>query len=333
MKKTLLALFISLLFLNSNAADTTKLNPRPLTMGEYDKAKTFTIKDLDKDTYAKVENVYILDRYELRKPYFITGDDGLKKRIDLYKLVAKDGMQELATVVFYTNEKGKLYTALQPNFTADSKVWEKYFEDIHAIDKEEKNFVLKLSYVLSKEMSFQLFKAINKGKDMRSESATYGSDICFPGDQEVAMSDGSTKPLREIKAGDQVITIDPNTKLNTSVTVKQLVQHNAKNYAITRLLLIAAVTNVAEDVQDVQLTSKALQATPNHPMLTETGQKKIGEVLIGDEVLCFNEKTKTYQAFTVINKTETAGGVQKVYNMEVNGGSTFMMNDVMVLQK
>ena len=161
----------------------------------------------------------------------------------------------------------------------------------------------------------------------------HGSDICFPGDQEVAMSDGSTKPLREIKAGDQVITIDPNTKLNTSVTVKQLVQHNAKNYAITRLLLIAAVTNVAEDVQDVQLTSKALQATPNHPMLTETGQKKIGEVLIGDEVLCFNEKTKTYQAFTVINKTETAGGVQKVYNMEVNGGSTFMMNDVMVLQK
>ncbi len=168
---------------------------------------------------------------------------------------------------------------------------------------------------------------------MKSESATYGSDICFPGDQEVTMSDGSTKPLSEIKAGDQVVTIDPITKLNTSVTVKQLVQHKAKNYAITRLLLITAVNNVTNNEQDVQLTSKALQATPNHPILTLSGQKKMGEVLIGDEVLCFNEKTKVYEAFTVINKIETAGGIQKVYNMEVNGGSTFMMNDVMVLQK
>ncbi|MCY7422780.1 MAG: Hint domain-containing protein [Chitinophagaceae bacterium] len=333
MKKTLLFFLITFLFLKTYAADTTKVNPRPLTMAEYDKAKTFTIKDLDKDTYAKVENTYILDRYELRKPYFITGDDGLKKRIDLYKLVAKDGMHELGTLIYYTNEKGKLYTALQPNFTADGKVWEKYFEDIHAIDKEEKNFVLKLSYVLSKEMSFQLFKAINKGKDMRSESSTYGSDICFPGDQEVAMFDGSAKPLSEIKAGDQVITIDPVTQKQTAVTVKQLVQHEAKNYAITKLLLISATPYLINDKQDVQLSSKVLQATPNHPMLTINGHKKMSEVLIGDEVLCFDEKAKSCKTFTVINRTETAGGVQKVYNIEVNGGSTFIMNDVMVLQK
>ena len=333
MKKTLLSFLIAVLFLNTYAADTTKVNPRPLTMAEYDKAKTFTIKDLDKDTYAKVENTYILDRYELRKPYFITGDDGLKKRIDLYKLVAKDGMQELGTLIFYTNEKGKLYIVVQPNFTADGKVWEKYFEDIHAIDKEEKNFVLKLSYVLSKEMSFQLFKAINKGKDMRSKSSTYGSDICFPGDQEVAMFDGSVKPLSEIKQGDKVVTVSSVTKLKTAVTVTQLVQHEAKNYAITMLILISATSAVSVNGQEVQLTSKALKATPNHPMLTANGQKKMGEVAIGDELLCFNGKAKAFQSFTVMNKTETDGGVQKVYNMEVNGGSTFIMNDVMVLQK
>ena len=333
MKKTLLSLFISLLFLNSNAADTTKLNPRPLTMAEYDKAKTFTIKDLDKDTYAKVENVYILDRYELRKPYFITGDDGLKKRIDLYKLLAKDGMQELGTVVFYTNEKGKLYTALQPNFTADSKVWERYFEDIHAIDKVEKNFVLKLSYVLSKEMSFQLFKAINKGKDMRSESATYGSDICFPGDQSVAMSDGSTKPISNIKPGDLVISVDPVTWQNAVVRVKQLMQHEAKNYAITSLQLLAVEEQQTPSGWNVLLSSKAVKATPNHPMMTEGKQKNMGEIEIGEKVICFDEKTGAYLTYTVVNKTETAGGLQKVYNMEVNGGTTFILNDVMVLQK
>lgn len=56
----------------------------------------------------------------------------------------------------------------------------KYFEDIHAIDKEENNFVLKLAYVLSKEMSFQQFR-LNQGKDLHAEAGHYGSDICFPG--------------------------------------------------------------------------------------------------------------------------------------------------------
>jgi hypothetical protein len=333
MKKLILSLFISGFITNADAADTTAVNPRPLTLAEYDKAKSFAVKDLDKDTYAKFENVYILDRYELRKPYFITGDDGLKKRIDLYKLLAKDGMQELGTMIFYTNENGKLYKALQPNFTAEGKVWEKYFEDIHAIDKEEKNFVLKLSYVLSKEMSFQLYKVMNKGKDMKAESATYGSDICFPGDQEVAMFDGSTKPLSEIKPGDNVITIDPVTKQKAPVQVKQLVQHEAKNYAITKLLLLSADEQPTVDGTSVKLTSKALQATPNHPMLITGSYKKMGEIIIGDEVLCLDENTSTYRTFQVVNKVEVAGGAQKVYNMVVNSGTTFVMNDVMVLQK
>ncbi len=32
------------------------VNPRPITMEEYAKAKTFTVKDPDNDTYLKFEN-------------------------------------------------------------------------------------------------------------------------------------------------------------------------------------------------------------------------------------------------------------------------------------
>lgn len=306
---------------------------RPLTLAEYQKAKTFAVKDLDNETYVKFENAYILDRYEARKPYFITGDDGLKKRMDLYKLISKEGMQELGVVIFYTNEKGKQYQALLPNFTTDGKVWEQYFEDIHAIDKVEKNFVLKLSYVLSKELSFQQYKVLNAGKDLKAESATYGNDICFPGDQLVAMANGEQKLLKEVKAGDQVVTIDPATKKTTMVQVKELVSHEAKNYAITRLLVATASEKMGKLGKEVKLSSKVLEATPNHPMLTHTGNRKIGEIDLGEEVLCFNTKTGKYEPFTVLNKSEYAGGVQKVYNIEAAGGSTFMMNDVMVLQK
>jgi hypothetical protein len=294
---------------------------RPMRTDEYEKCKTFTVKDLDNDTYVKFNNAYVLDRYEMRKPYIITGDDGLKKRIDLYRLVAKDSMLDIGTMIFYTNEKGKLYSAVMPIFNSNPELWNKYFEDIHAIDKEEKNFVLKLSYVLSKEFSFQLYKAINGGKEVK-ESGTYGTDICFPGDQLVAMADGSQKELSNIKKGDKILSA------NAMLTVKELVVHTPKNYAITQLLVVNTIQTDNADAHIVTLSGKLLKATPNHPIQTLTGKKAIGEVVTGDQITCMDNKT-----YTVINKTESAGGLQPVYNIVTETGSTFIMNEVMVLQK
>jgi hypothetical protein len=326
MRKLTLTLLLAGTVYISRAQTVT---PRPLTMAEYTKAQTFTIADLDKDTYVKFENTYVLDRYEGRKPYFITGSDGLKKRIDLYKLIAKEGMQEIGTMVFYTNEKGKLYKALVPDFTADAKVWEQYFQDIDNINKVETNFILKLSYILSKELSFQQYKLLNGGKDMKEESATYGNDICFPGDELVTMANGAKKLLKDVKNGDEVITVDPTTKMASAVKVKELTTHDAKNYALTKLVLVSAQVKG----NDIKLNSKILQATPNHPMLTKQGNQKIGEITIGQDVLCLNEQTGKYEAYTVLLKTEKAGGTQKVYNIVADGGSTVIMNGVMVLQK
>ncbi len=310
----------------------TKPNPRPLTMAEYDKAKTFTVADPDKDSYVKFENTYILDRYEGRKPYFVTGSDGLKKRMDLYKLIAKEGMQEIGLMVFYTNEKGKVYKAVVPDFTADGKVWEKYFQDIDDINKEEKNYILKLSYVLSKELAFQQYKVLNGGKDMKEE-ATYGNDICFPGEEEVTMANGSTRRMKDIKSGDEIVTVDPATHKPAAVKVKELTVHAAKNYALTQLVLVSAKTHNTIAGHEVKLVSKVLQATPNHPMMTRQGNLKIGEVAEGQEVLCLNDKTGKYEPYTVLQKTEKAGGTQQVYNIVADGGSTLLVNGVMVMQK
>jgi hypothetical protein len=318
--------------LTVRAQDTTS---RALTMAEYDKARAFSIGDLDKDTYVKIENAYILDRGGFGKPYFITGDDGMKKRIDLYKLILKEGRVELGTVIYYTTEKGKRYTAVMPGYKADGKVWEKYFEDIHAIDKDEKFYVLKLSYVLSKELGFQLYRATTAGtgKEISREAGTYGNDICFPGDMQVTMAGGATKMLSAVKAGDKVVTVDPATHRSTTVTVKELTVHAAKNYAVTRVMLLSATESPVHSGREVTLVTRILQATPNHPMVTADGDRKMGELKEGDKVLCLDEKTGRYQEFTVWDKTESAGGVQPVYNIVAGGGSTFIMNGVMVLQK
>lgn len=298
---------------------------RALTMAEYEKAKTFSPADLDKDSYVKFENAYILDRNDFGKPYFITGDDGLKKRIDLYKLIRKEGRAELGTVIFYTTEGGKRYMACLPGFKADGKIWEKYFEDIHAIDKEEKNFVLKLSYVLSRELGFQLYRATATGTQpgREREAGTYGNDICFPGDMLVTMADGSRRRLEDIRAGDIVATMDPDTRKTADVKVKELTVHEARNYAITRLLLVSA----AGEGREVHLSSRLLQATPNHPILTLQGEKKMGELVEGDKVVSPDG------VFTVWDKQESAGGMQRVYNIVAEGGNTFIMNGVMVMQK
>jgi hypothetical protein len=331
MKRILLPILLSAAVLFSQAQE--KPAPRSLTPEEYEKAKSFAVKDLDNDTYVKFDNTYILDRYESRKPYFITGDDGKKKRIDIYKLIAKEGMQELGVMIFYTNEKGTLYKACMPNFTATGKVWEKYFGDIHAIDKQEANFVLKLSYVLSKEFGFQLYKAANQGKDVSAEAGTYGTDICFPGTMQVTMAHGGTKALSAVRPGDQVLTIDPATQQSTIVTVKELTTHTPQNYAITRLTLLSARETLTATGTLITLTTKQLQATPNHPVLTAAGQKRIGDMVTGDEILCLDAHTQQYQPFTVWRIAEAAGGVQKVYNIVADGGATFLMNGVMVLQK
>jgi hypothetical protein len=304
-------LIVLLLFAGSLNAQT-----RAIRADEYEKAKTFTVKDLDKDTYVKFNNAYVLDRYEMRKPYFITGDDNLKKRIDLYRLVAKDSMLEIGTVIFYTNEQGKLYTAVMPIFNSGGDVWNKYFEDIHAIDKVEKNFVLKLSYVLSKEFSFQLYKAMS-GKDVKAESGTYGTDICFPGDQMVTLASGGFKSLKEVVSGDKIVGADG------VVTVRELVVHTPRNYAITQLLVVRA----EETGVDVHISGKVLRATPNHPIQTGAGRKKIGEIDLGDEVFCGDAR------YVVVDKKESAEGVQPVYNLVTDKGDSFMMNEVRVLQK
>src|SRR5580704_1703407 len=206
MKKILMTVCVTLAGAGVLRAQDTAAT-RAMTMEEYEKAKTFSVGDPDKDTYVKIENVYILDHGAFGKPYFITGDDGKKKRIDLYKLILKDGRLELGTIIYYTTESGKRYTAVMPGYKADPKVWRKYFEDIHAIDKEEPFFVLKLSYVLSEELGYQLYRSASGGQGTVSrEAGTYGNDICFPGDMRVTLAGGAVRPLSELKAGDEIVT-------------------------------------------------------------------------------------------------------------------------------
>lgn len=307
--------------------------PRPITMEEYELAHTFEVSDLDTDTYVKVgDGDYILDRYELRRPIFITGDDGVQKRVDIYKLVEHENLVELGLLFFYTNENDEVFKALMPNYTADGEVWERYFEDIHAIDKVEKEYVLKLSYVMSRELSFQMFKNM-QGGEFVEEDATYGSDICFPGDQMVELADGGLKQMKDIVPGDKILTHDPASNSQTMTTVDELLAHTPSNYAITKLTLMHSERSEQTDGVFVDLSIKELKATPNHPMTTSAGEMEISMVEIGDEILSWNEKDHAYQLYMVVNSREITEGDQPVYSIKASDESPIKINGVLVRQK
>lgn len=327
MMKHLLILVSMLVVVPLHAQETVK--PRPLTLDEYKKAKTFEVKDLDADTYVKFESVYILDRYEMRKPYFVTGDDGLKKRFDLYRLLVKPEMDPLGMMIYYTNESGKRYSALLPNFTAAPEVWENYFEDIHAIDKQEENFVLKLSYVLSKELGFQLYRSLNAGKDLSKESATYGNNICFPGDQWVTLASGEKKVMEKVQPGDAIVLMgDHGQPVISKVTTKTM--HEPKNYALTEVLLIAAQQVSPENVI---LSVRRIRATPNHPIETADGFTKVGALKEGDVISCPAVNSQTLLDFEVWSLHEMTDGSQPVYSVECEAGADLLVNEVPVKQK
>jgi hypothetical protein len=132
--------------------------------------------------------------------------------------------------------------------------------------------------------------------------------------------------------------VDPATRQAVAVTVKQLTVHEAKNYAITKVLLLSVTQNrlagdAGPDERDVLLHSKWLEATPNHPMVTLEGRKKAGELKEGDKLECRDEQTGSVITYTVWYRSEAPGGVQRVYNIVAEGGTTLVINGVVVSQK
>jgi hypothetical protein len=115
--------------------------------------------------------------------------------------------------------------------------------------------------------------------------------------------------------------------------VKELVVHRPANYAITQLLAVHVEADDTKEAHVVKISGKVLEATPNHPVQTSAGKKKIGEVSDGEELLCIDEKSQRVLTYVVVNKTERAKGTQAVYNIVAEGEGTFMMNNIMVLQK
>lgn len=317
MKKIIYLITFLFLSINIFAQEGEKMG---IKFTEFEAVKKIAIKNLDKDTYVKEGN-FVLDNST--SPYIFKFSDGIERRIYLYKVLESVGMKEIANLLVFTTPKdGKRINLVVPNPLAEKETWGKYIDDLKDGEKAVSGFSSCIAFVLAKEFSGV---AGEKGK----EEDKY--EYCFPADAKVSMADGQIKNISEVKVGDKVISYNTFKKIAEFTTVEKVDIHENKEFEILKVLLVDPNEMVTASL-NVKYRLKALEATANHPILTDKGSIKMGDLKVGQSVYIFDNELNTFKKYNVFLVNTGNKKVNKVYNL-ITEKNNYLINSVVVLKK
>lgn len=317
MKKLILFIAIFIVNFASFAQEAEKLG---IKSAEFEVVKKVSIKNLDKDTYIK-EATFILDNSN--PPYVFKFSDGMERRIYLYKVLESAGMKEIANLMVFTTPKdGKKINLVVPNALAEKEVWGKYIDELKDGEKAIMGFSSCVAFVLAKEFSGVLAM---KG----TEEDKY--EYCFPANAQVSMADGSFKNISEVKDGDKVLSFNKKLMKSETTTVQKVQIHGNKQFVIHKVLLIDPTQTMTASL-GTKYNLKALEATANHPILTEKGIVKMGDLKVGNQVYVYDNETHTFKYHKVFITQPSNSKVSTVYNL-LTEKESYLVNSVVVLKK
>lgn len=315
MKKLLFLLSAVCIFTFAHAQEGEK---RPLSATEYDAVKKIVVQNLEKDTYVKAVP-FVLDRSQ--PPFVFKFSDGNVRKVYLFKLYESEKLAELGMVAIYTTAKeGKKIIVPIPSPDAPGEVWGKYIDDLKYGEKDNMG--------LASCLAFAITKSGVGGNTAKPGKEGDKYEYCFPAEATVTLADGSQKEISEMRNGDKVLAYNSVTSQMEVSTVKQLQVHNSQSFTLTHLALIDPVEKLTAGPAHWHLTT--LEATANHPVLTATGKKNIGDVTVGETLYQLeNGKIKVYEVFV---KNAVSRQVPQVYNL-VTDKATYVVNGVVVFGK
>lgn len=303
---------------------------RGITLEEYAKVKSFTFKNLDEDTYVKFDNSYILDRYQMKPPYVFKYSDGIERRFYLYKLMDNKTKKELGMVVVYhLPAEKKTINLCIPNATAGKEVWARYIDDLKELGAKENGLLSTYSYVLSKEMS-----VLAGGSSAQAVSAAGGAgdyDVCFPENAMIMLPDGQEKPIHAIQAGEQVAAFDQATGKLISTTVVEVETHAEKMYNLTSVVLFKEELTASVFMGGLSV-NYMVEATANHPVMTDKGRKTMDQLTAGDNLYVYDGINGSVNLLKVMQVTHNIRKAPKVYNL-VTAKKNYLVNRTVVLDK
>jgi hypothetical protein len=330
--KKVLSLCMCICMVAFTASDSFgQAEPASLTLEDYKKFASFKLEKPEEETYVKLEGGYVLDREA--KPYVFNYSDGVERRIYVYKMLKGASRDEVGTMALYAAPKsGKIIKVCIPGSKADKKVWDYYIDELKLNGEQEQGFLSTLAFVLSREYSSAHANAGKGTNNVAKDEGDY--DFCFPAGVLVAMADGATKPIEQVKAGDHVVAFDPITqgKRETTVTAVQA-HYKEEGIRITKLVLLPTEEVFASAGTWIPAAPIEIEATGNHPLYTKQGKKEMRHVIEGDVLYHFDSSRHGFREYRVVTKTQQDGQpVKQVYNLETEAGN-YLVNGTVVLDK
>lgn len=303
-----------------------------MTADQAKAVKAIKIANLDKDTYFK-SGGFILDRYEERPAYVFNYTDGITRKIYLYKIFAAADTKELGLLAIYQNGKtNEVKSFVIPGASAERAAWDAYIDDLKYVGEKEPGLMSTLTFVLSREMAGLLSGGGGK-TDEGGAKKKEEYNFCFAADAPVTLADGSSKAISEVKTGDVVLGYDAKTKTLAPTRVTKADVHQSAealgNFALAGVWL-TSVNAITADNRTALTTPVLLEATANHPVLTENGRKALGDVKTGETLYRYeNGQTVGYQIVRVEKEIRRVG---TVYSLATGSGA-YVVGGTVVLDK
>lgn len=306
-------------------------SPAGMTVEQLKAVKAIKIANLDKDTYFK-SGGFILDRYEERPAYVFTYSDGITRKIYLYKIFAAEDTKDLGLLAIYQNGKtNEVKPFVIPGASADRKAWDAYIDDLKYVGEKEPGLMSTLTFVLSREMAGLMAGGSGKS-DEGGAKKKEEYNFCFAPDAPVTLADGSSKPISEVKTGDIVLGYDSKTKTLSATRVTRVDVHqqtDANAFALAGVWLEPA-EQLTADTRGTLTMPTLLEATANHPVMTATGRKALGEVKAGE--LLYRYENGRVVSYQVVRAEKQTRRVSAVYNLATQSGA-YLVDATVVLDK
>jgi hypothetical protein len=300
-----------------------------MTVEQLKAVKAIKIANLDKDTYFK-SGGFILDRYEERPAYVFTYSDGITRKIYLYKVFTAEDTKELGLLAIYQNTKtNEVKPFVIPGASADRKAWDAYIDDLKYVGEKEPGLMSTLTFVLSREMA-----SLMSGGGAKTEEGSGKKkeeyNFCFAADAPVTMADGSSKTISTVAVGDVVLGYDTKTKTLIPTQVTRVDTH-AGDFTLAGVWL-TPVNELTADNRTALTAPTLLEATANHPVLTATGRKVLGDVKAGEVLYRYDASSTTVSAYKVVRTEKAVRAVKSVYNLATESGA-YLVGETVVLDK
>lgn len=302
--------------------------PGTLTAEQVVALKALKIGNLEKDTYVK-SGGFILERYEDRPAYVFNYSDGITRKIYLYKVYAAADTKDLGLLAIYLNGKtGDLKSFVIPGAAGDRKAWDAYLDDMKYVGEKEPGLMPALTFVLSREMATLMAGGTGKA-DEGGAKKKEEFNFCFGPQAPVTLADGTSKAIVDVMEGDLVKGFDATTQTAVASRVIARNRHAVAGEATLVGIWTVPTNELTASTALMPAPAQLLEATANHPVLTSTGKKALGDVAVG-ELVYRCENGLSYPARVV--RTGSTGRAATVYSLSTERGS-YVVAGTVVLDK